>query len=296
MEKIDNLISNANNKLEIFLNEKFISYSIFEKWVDHLVWKVDFKNRSYVLKVWERVIVDEYVLNILNTINFKSPKIIISYKVDNKKCLVMEFVSWDLICQHKDSIHIYLKQIIIELNILHKNFKYSWWGYMSDHLKLTIWKWSSFLEKLIDKPSNDKNWGNILPTNHYWVSIINKTRDFLKKHINITKERNKSSLLHFDINLSNIIVENSKIKSIIDWSDCRIWDPLYDFARLRLTLEHLWNKDLISDYYNYLNLNEEEKKLEKYYFYHIALEYVYHFHSVNSKKYVDKTLDLLKEI
>lgn len=296
MTKLNNIINDANKHLEMFLNEKIISYSIFEKWVDNLVWKANFKDNSYVVKVWERVKVDKYTLNILERINFKSPKIITSFEINHNECLVMQFINWELLSSHRESVCIYLKELLENLNLLHKSFKYTWWGYVLDYTNWNLWEWKNFILKLIDSPSNNENWDNILPNSHHWINIINNTRQFLKTNLNIVSNLEKSSLLHFDTNLSNIIIKNWKLESIIDWSDSRIWDPLYDFARLRLTLEYLWDNNLIKYYYDYLNLNEKEKNLEQYYFYHIALEYVYHFNFIKNEKYVDKTLELLKTI
>jgi aminoglycoside phosphotransferase (APT) family kinase protein len=82
------------------------------------------------------------------------------------------------------------------------------------------------------------------------------------------------SLLHGDLNPSNVFVRDGEITGIIDWSYARYGDPLFDFARLRMNRFVRANPSVVQEYHEHLSLSAEEATREAFYYLVNLLEYV----------------------
>ena len=83
------------------------------------------------------------------------------------------------------------------------------------------------------------------------------------------------SLLHGDLNPSNVFVRDGEITGIIDWNYARYGDPLFDFARLRMNPFVRANPSAVQIYRaeaSTLTLDQERR--EAFYYVVNLLEYV----------------------
>lgn len=111
-----------------------------------------------------------------------------------------------------------------------------------DNLKLKIPKLSSFLIELTK-------------SNKY--SFFDKY--IFEKLVYLEKE--KSIVVHGDLNPGNIIIKNNKIEAIIDFAFCGISTPLVDISRIIGRLPKIFKDPIIKEYEEKFNTTVKEEDL-----------------------------------
>jgi len=108
--------------------------------------------------------------------------------------------------------------------------------------------WMDFLRKNLKKIKS-------LDLKELRPLVLKVSRDFLSLN-KIISSRPKHSLLHFDLNKENMLLDSSGKKIfLLDWENAMIGDPLADYA----ILNNFWfnnSKNVIKDY-----INSKEEKL-----------------------------------
>lgn len=145
----------------------------------------------------------------------------------------------------------------------------------------------------VDENERNKNWKDIMlgifqEDVFNWDEVVK--RDCLDKKLilsSISKIKDKInnihfiekgySLLHTDFNQRNLFVnpQSSKITGIIDWEGAIFGDPIYDFARVRMFIWHFnLGEDAVKSYYDIMNFNFDENKLEDLYWLSRIIQYL----------------------
>ena len=123
------------------------------------------------------------------------------------------------------------------------------------------------LEGLIEYLAGDSQWKEL----QEYLSSLHDTV-YTKKHV----------FLHGDYWSGNIILENEKIKGVIDWEYAAIGDPLCDVAASCLEVRYEFGKDLMTTfkdtYSNFLPIDNFRYSLWLIY---IAASTLYHIHQWN---------------
>ena len=123
------------------------------------------------------------------------------------------------------------------------------------------------LEGLIEYLAGDSQWKEL----QEYLSSLHDTV-YTKKHV----------FLHGDYWSGNIILENEKIKGVIDWEYAAIGDPLCDVAASCLEIRYEFGKDLMTTfkdtYSNFLPIDNFRYSLWLIY---IAASTLYHIHQWN---------------
>ena len=123
------------------------------------------------------------------------------------------------------------------------------------------------LEGLIEYLAGDSQWKEL----QEYLSSLHDTA-YTKKHV----------FLHGDYWSGNIILENEKIKGVIDWEYAAIGDPLCDVAASCLEVRYEFGKELMTTfkdtYSNFLPIDNFRYSLWLIY---IAASTLYHIHQWN---------------
>ena len=126
------------------------------------------------------------------------------------------------------------------------------------------------LEGLIEYLAGDSQWKEL----QEYLSSLHDTA-YTKKHV----------FLHGDYWSGNIILENEKIKGVIDWEYAAIGDPLCDVAASCLEVRYEFGKELMTTfkdtYSNFLPIDNFRYSLWLIY---IAASTLYHIHQWNISK------------
>lgn len=86
---------------------------------------------------------------------------------------------------------------------------------------------------------------------HLPDSILNRCREYYDKNINLLKNVDGPCVTHRDFRPANIIVDNSKVQGIIDWSSSRYGFAEDDFCPLELgewAINHSCKREFLSGY------------------------------------------------
>ncbi len=135
--------------------------------------------------------------------------------------------------------------------------------------------------------------GDFLPID---MDMLSKVVYYAKDKIDLIHDNSEMTLLHNDLNLTNIIVDEEDVTGIIDWTDTIYGDWLYDFARLRMNLEQISAQSALGSYRTSLDLSPDENSVEQLYYVCRLIEYIGFYHYYGKEYGVTRNLELLSEL
>jgi len=104
------------------------------------------------------------------------------------------------------------------------------------------------------------------------------------------------SLLHTDVNGANIFVKDGELEGVIDWSDAKYGDWLFDFARFRMNIRQRMDDRALEAYFSGAQLSDVEKQREETYYLLNVLDYTNWYVRYGWDEMVLMQMDLLGEI
>ncbi len=222
----------------------------------------DINNNLYIVKIQKDSKIDSIILNTLKDKSYKVPNILGNGELADDNYFVLmsycEGVLYESI--NKDEKHIYVKSIIDEFKNIHD------FPLIDDSQIIHLDK---FINEFLD--DDKKNLFDYYNTNED-VLFLNKVNLFLKENIPKT---NSISILHTDINGNNIFVKEGMVSGIIDWTDAKYGNRLFDYAKLRMYFTQQNDEKSIAEYYKHINLNKEDLEIENIYFILNVFLYLY---------------------
>lgn len=208
------------------------------------VFKIVSKETEYVMKIsydefcykTERKILDE-----LQKQNFRSPKIINNIVYEEKKALIMSFLSG------VNAENIILTERIVK-RIIETIQEFN--SLQIDNKDITVYNFDTILKKF--------NNNMVIIAGYLTQTVfceIQKQTDWL---MGLLAKQNYDKLIHRDLRLGNILVEADEVY-LIDFEGCAIGNPIMDLVKIYSELK-LKNGEL-ADYFlsEYLSLNHMQK-------------------------------------
>ncbi|MDD3190439.1 MAG: aminoglycoside phosphotransferase family protein [Candidatus Pacebacteria bacterium] len=266
-------------KLESFFDTKIVKIVMPRQGMGSFVFfAVSEGGKEYVIKTSLDIKNDVLAYELLkrNDTEISTPEIFTSFVCDNKTFLVMEKIKALILEDVPDKDKgLYIDSMLENLSRIHK-IKSERAGLVDGRFFSGSWK-----ENLLFKYSGLHPWFD-------WKNILERTgvdralvEDAL---VNIVEQIKKVdlpcsdySLLHTDFNQRNLFVDpqSCEIVSIVDWSEAAFGDPLYDFARVRMFIQHFdLGEIVLKKYYSLLKLNKKERVREDLYFINQVVDYI----------------------
>ncbi len=244
----------------------------------------DENHNEYVIKITTEGENELLAFNLIiqNNLSIPIPKLISQFGFEDKNILILEKISFPLLeaIPNKSKC---IPSIIENLKKIH-SIKFNQAGPLT---KQNNDPWKNLLLLKYSENNPEFNWDEIvlqdLVDKELIKSSIKNIKEKIEKQSFLTE---KYSLIHTDFNQRNLFInpENNEVSGIIDWGEAMFGDPLYDFARVRMFIWHFnLGEKTLENYFNILNLSDQEKKLEELYFVHQILIYIAWYSEVNSE-------------
>lgn len=241
------------------------------------------KGHEFAVKISQNAENEILTLNLIKEYNLDIPipKLFSYFIYENKTILVLEKIHVHLLEQipHEDKSKC-IQSMIINLKKIH--------SIQSDCAGLMTSENSTWKQLLLDTYSKKEfDWNNISQRKGVNKNLIQETLNHLQSKLNeLHFESSAYSLLHTDFNQRNLFIDPKtyEVAGIIDWNEAIFGDPLYDFARVRMFIWHFnFGADALKHYYELLQLTDEEKQYEEFYFVHQIFKYIGWYSEVNSE-------------
>jgi len=140
------------------------------------------------------------------------------------------------------------------------------------------------------------DWKKVLSFKNINSELVEKALVQAKEKVLALPDNTELCLIHTDINGANIFVKDGHLEGIIDWSDAKFGDPLFDLARFRMNIRNRMDKNTLCAYYEAIRLSGDELSREKIYYLINVLEYINWYVEYGWEDMVLLQMDLLKEI
>lgn len=288
------LPQNLKKRIEKILKMKIIQVLPTRQGMDSNVFMIRTDiGKEMIIKISTSVKNDFIAINLIknNRIDIKVPEIFCYLENSGEELLVMEKINSIMFEDMPDKENpLYLISMIDTLKKIHtiKSHNIS----LEGNNKLT---WKDYLLGKLEYESSEFNWSTIMKRDGVDNELIGRSIESIRKKI--VKENlveNNYSLIHTDFNQRNLFVDanSHKINYVIDWSEAMFGDPLYDFARIRMLIWHFnLGEKTEKAYFDYLNLNDQEKYIEELYLYFQILIYI-NWYSETKNDFNDSRLGL----
>ena len=287
-------------KAEGLLSEKVISQELAKEGADHIVLKVTTESaKRLVVKVGSDAHTDAFVLKKISSLNIKAPKVIAESEIATEQgkfpLVIMTLLEGILLSGvKKNEKPKHIANIVKEVKKVHSIKSPGKGGRVLDVISGRDYSWKESLKRNLTGENKEFNWKEVLSKKRVNRDIVEKTLDFALHELKSLTECSDLRLIHADLNQSNIFIKGKKLIGIIDWSDAKFGDPLFDFARFRMNIIHRMNKKCLNEYSSTLNLTEKQKEIENFYYLVNLLEYVNWFAFDNDQTLLVKQMKLLK--
>ncbi len=284
------------------LDKKIVNQELASDGADHIVFKLWLEDGKIVIvKTGPDATTDAYVLNLLNDKDILVPKLIAESQIahDGKNYGLVIISCYDgqmLRTLPKEEQYKYIGPIIEEMNKVHQIKSSGNAGYVSKVANGDGWTWKDFLLRPFKGEDPDINWKRVFEHKNVNKAVLEKAIELIQSKILELDDNVALSLVNTDLNQSNIFIKENKLEGIIDWSDSIYGDTLFDFARLRMNINHRMDKHALKEYYSNLNLSEKQKEIEEiYYLWHIII-YVAHYVDYGWDEIVTSQMKMVEEV
>lgn len=289
-------------RAEDLSSEKIHSYGLAQKGADHIVLKITTESaRKLVVKVGSDADTDAFVLKRISLLGVKAPKVIAESEIISEQgkfpLVIMTLLEGKLFSKVKQNEKSkYINKIIKEVKKVHSIKSPGKSGRVLDVISGYGYSWKESLKRNLTGENKEFNWKEVLSKKGVNKSVVEKALDLALEKLKSLPECSDLRLIHTDLNQSNIFIKGKKLMGIIDWSDAKFGDPLFDFARFRMNIIHRMDNKCLSEYYSSLSLTEKQREHESFYYLVNLLEYVNWFTYDNDQILLRKQMELLKEL
>lgn len=196
-----------------------------------------------------------------------------------KEIILMEKIVWPLLesCSDADKEK-YLASMVENLHRIH-HIKSEQAGYVG---ALNVQEqWKDFLLKRFKGQKGNFAWKEIVMRSGLNEKLVKGALTELIHQLETTDlPTSDYVLLHTDFNQRNLFVDPAacQIAGIIDWGEAMFGDPLYDFARLKLLMDHFdFSEDARLEYDRLTHFSAAEKRRERIYLLTLIVEYLAYY-------------------
>ncbi|MFH1253611.1 MAG: aminoglycoside phosphotransferase family protein [Candidatus Uhrbacteria bacterium] len=284
------------------LKENFIDFEFVVDGVDSVVCKVKTESgASLVIKVGPNADADAFVLRKLEGRNIKVPHLLGETKLQQGgrvyPLIVMTCFSGELF---KDIAVAerpgYIKEILEEFNKVHSVKSPGRAGYILDVIGGKESSWKDYLLRNLTGENLEFDWKKVFSFKNVNPELVERALKQAKEKVLVLSDDIELRLIHTDINGANIFVKDGHLEGIIDWSDAKFGDPLFDLGRFRMNIRNRMDENTLQAYYEAVNLSDVEINREKIYYLINVLEYINWYVEYGWEDMVLLQMELLKEI
>lgn len=286
---------------EAILGQSFRAWQQPANGADHLVMLATTEHgQDVVLKAGIEANIDAALLQYLQPTGVPVPIVLAVGTVAGKDLayplLIMTPAEGTLLAAETVAPQRYLPPLMALLNRVHSVTSPAGAGLVRPDFTGSSPSWHDYLYRMLSGEDPEFNWSAI--TQHPWVdaALLSRALDQIAARVDALPRLPQPRLLHGDLNPSNIFVHHGQITGIIDWSYARFGDPLYDFARLRMSPFIRLNPTARDRYFSLLKLDAEQREREKTYYLCNLVEYVNWYVSDQRRDGVEMLMSLLNEI
>lgn len=288
-------------KAEDLLSEKIVSQELAKEGADHIVLKIITGSaKKLVIKVGSDADTDAFVLKKISPLNIKAPKVITESKVVFEQgrfpLVIMTLLDGILLSKFAQSEkYRYIAGIIKEVEKVHSIKSPGKAGRVLDVIAGDGYSWKESLKRNLSGENKEFNWREVLRKKGVDRGVVERALNAALEKLKSLPEYTDLRLIHADLNQSNVFIKDKQLEGIVDWSDARFGDPLFDFSRFRMNIIHRMDEKCLSEYYSALNLTGEQKERENFYYLVNLLEYVNWFTIDNDEALLARQMELLTD-
>lgn len=248
--------------------------------VDHVVLMATLSTgEQIVIKAGSEANVDAFVLAQLWNRGMKVPEPIADAPLRDQPepgtVLVMHAAEGTLLTDNGDKQDQYLVPLIMEMQQVHQSLTAEIAGpVLAVESGVQANSWREYLLSIVTGSNSEFQWANLLRHPAIDQGALTKALTSLELQTRKVEVAPPYALLHGDLNPANVFVDNGEIRSIIDWSYARYGDPLYDFARLRMTPLVQSRPEALAAYRQHVTHSSDDVVREQLYYLINLLEYV----------------------
>jgi len=297
--KVDDILEYLQSKLSFAIRD----CQPAAEGADHIVLLLRLQDsREVVVKVGSEASVDAFVLKQLVPLGCKVPLLLWTGILSLKNnvaypLLVMTKCKGSLISTlAKEARYFYVPAILQEMQNVYEVPYAGNAGLVSQISSEKKTSWQEYLMRVLRGNTADFDWKSISTRPGVCKSLLFQGLQKAQQGIQQLPNNRTITLLHGDLNSSNIFVLNNSLESIIDWSDALYGDFLFDLARFRMSIERQMCPRGLSTYFDFLKLSSLEKQLEELYFLIHVLMYVNWYSLCGDIPLVEYQMNLLERI
>lgn len=284
------------------IGENFVNHEVAGHGADNVVFKVKTESgKNLVVKTGPDADSDIHVLKKLQGLNLKVPQVLYDTKIQqgdtSYPLLVITSFNGSLLKDIKpEEKYLYVKSVLDEFKKFRSVKTPGRAGYVIKVDYGKDWSWKKFLMRNLNGENAEFDWKIVFQHKDINQELLENAIEQAKKKISTIDDEVKLSLLHTDVHEANIFVKEKQLEGIVDWSDAKYGDWLFDFARFRMNIRQRMDRRALDEYYRGVDLSENEKERENIYYLLNVLDYTNWYVVYGWDDRVVVQIDLLKEI
>lgn len=294
----DKILETAKN----LIGENFVKHEVAGDGADHVVIKVKTESgKSLVIKTGPDADSDIHVLKKLQGLNLKVPQVLYDTKIQqgdvSYPLLVMTSFNGISLKEIKPKEkYLYIKSVLDEFKKFRSIKTPRRAGYVIKVDEGKDWSWKEFLLRNLNGENPEFDWKVVFQHKNIDSELLKEAMKKAQKMISTLADDIELSLIHTDVNEANIFVKDGQLEGVIDWSDAKYGDWLFDFARFRMNIRHRMDDGALKEYFSGAQLSDMENQKEKIYYLLNVLDYTNWYVVYGWDEMVAMQMDLLKEI
>ena len=284
------------------IGEDFVNPEIATDGADHIVYKIKTTSlKNFVIKTGPDAATDIHVLMKLERHNFKVPQVLHHTKIQQEDTVYPLFVMTSFSGTALKDIepskkYLYIKLVLDEFKKFRSIKTPARAGYIIEVDAGKDWPWKEFLMRNINGENPAFDWQAVLQHKNIDRELLKKAMKQAEKKISTLGDNLELSLLHTDVNEANIFVKEEQLEGIIDWSDAKYGDWIFDFARFRMNIRHRMDDAALKEYSSGIQFSDAERQRERIYYLLNVLDYTNWYVVYGWDEMVTIQMDLLREI
>jgi hygromycin-B 4-O-kinase len=230
------------------------------------VYSFEFKGKGYVIRFSQDDYdfkIEKYLQQLFEGQEFAIPKTIFTGKLSDLYCDVSERIQGKTLRNLKEEeIKNVIPSIMTELNKLHSLDASSTkgYGFYDESMNGTF---PSFIEFLEDFFSNEQHgfwygWHELFNSNLLDKEIFEQLYKKMMEFAPYCEGRRH--IVHSDFHFDNVIIDDSKVKGIIDWGRTSYMDYVFDITTLVMEFPEYNLLEQFEDYYRKHNMDTSNLK------------------------------------
>ena len=284
------------------IGEDFVNPEIATDGADDVGFKIKTTSgKNFVIKTGPDAATDIHVLTKLQGRNFKIPQVLHHTKIQQEDKFYPLFVMTSFGGTALKDIepskkYLYIKPVLDEFKKFRSIKTPARAGYVIEVDAGKDWSWKEFLMRNINGENPEFDWQVVFQHKNIDQELLKEAMKQAGEKISTLADEIELSLIHTDVNEANIFVREGQLEGVIDWSDAKYGDWVFDFARFRMNIRHRMDDAALKEYLSGIQLLDTEKQREKIYYLLNVLDYTNWYVVYGWDEMVTMQMDLLREI